>query len=189
MNTSTNLYTPFLNGASILASPAFTGTPTAPTASGGTNTTQLATTAFVQSAISGLATLASPALTGNPTAPTASPGDNDTSIATTAFVTAALAASGNKVRANGQFNMASPSTTYANNLSFSRTGTGQVTVTLSPSLADAEYDVHVQCLSNPTNHVAAQNIVKSAGSFTLELRDVFTNALTNVTFNLTVIKW
>ena len=31
-----------------LASPALTGTPTAPTASGGTNTTQIATTAFVQ---------------------------------------------------------------------------------------------------------------------------------------------
>ena len=36
-----------------LASPAFTGTPTAPTASSGTNTTQLATTAFVQSAVTG----------------------------------------------------------------------------------------------------------------------------------------
>lgn len=35
-----------------LASPAFTGTPTAPTATAGTNTTQVATTQFVQSAIS-----------------------------------------------------------------------------------------------------------------------------------------
>ena len=35
-----------------LASPALTGTPTAPTASAGTNTTQIATTAFVSSAIS-----------------------------------------------------------------------------------------------------------------------------------------
>lgn len=35
------------------ASPAFTGTPTAPTATVGTNTTQIATTAFVQSALSG----------------------------------------------------------------------------------------------------------------------------------------
>src|SRR5689334_9718714 len=31
-----------------LASPTFTGTPAAPTAAGGTNTTQLATTAFVE---------------------------------------------------------------------------------------------------------------------------------------------
>ena len=36
-----------------LASPTFTGTPAAPTAIGGTNTTQLATTAFVQSELSG----------------------------------------------------------------------------------------------------------------------------------------
>lgn len=38
-----------------LASPAFSGTPTAPTAPGGTNTTQLATTAFVQAAIAAIA--------------------------------------------------------------------------------------------------------------------------------------
>lgn len=38
-------------GAAPLASPGFTGTPTAPTAAGGTNTTQIATTAFVTSAI------------------------------------------------------------------------------------------------------------------------------------------
>lgn len=37
-----------------LASPAFTGTPTAPTAAAGTNTTQIATTAFVSSAISNI---------------------------------------------------------------------------------------------------------------------------------------
>lgn len=37
-----------------LASPTFTGTPTAPTAEAGTNTTQIATTAFVNSAISGI---------------------------------------------------------------------------------------------------------------------------------------
>lgn len=36
-----------------LASPALTGEPTAPTATAGTNTTQIATTAFVQTAISG----------------------------------------------------------------------------------------------------------------------------------------
>ena len=40
-------------GGAPLASPAFTGTPAAPTATLGTNTTQLATTQFVQSALSG----------------------------------------------------------------------------------------------------------------------------------------
>ncbi len=38
-------------GKADLASPSFTGVPTAPTASSGTNTTQLATTQFVQSAL------------------------------------------------------------------------------------------------------------------------------------------
>jgi hypothetical protein len=37
-----------------IASPTLTGTPAAPTATGGTNTTQIATTAFVQTAVSGL---------------------------------------------------------------------------------------------------------------------------------------
>ena len=98
-----------------LASPALTGTPTAPTAAAATNTTQIATTAFVQSAvsggtggyapiasptftgtvtipagasISGYALLAGPALTGTPTAPTAATVTNTTQIATTAFVKA-----------------------------------------------------------------------------------------------------
>lgn len=41
-----------ITGAAPLAAPAFTGIPTAPTAASGTNTTQIATTAFVTSAIS-----------------------------------------------------------------------------------------------------------------------------------------
>lgn len=40
-----------ISGKANLASPTFTGTPAAPTAAAGTNTTQIATTAFVQNAI------------------------------------------------------------------------------------------------------------------------------------------
>ena len=43
--------------ASLLVSPAFTGTPTAPTANAGTDTTQLATTAFVTAATTALNTI------------------------------------------------------------------------------------------------------------------------------------
>jgi hypothetical protein len=43
--------TPTVPGYAPLASPALTGTPTAPTAAGGTNTTQVATTAFTQAAV------------------------------------------------------------------------------------------------------------------------------------------
>ena len=61
-------------GASIadyapLASPTFTGTPAAPTAAADTNTTQVATTAYVQTELGDYATLASPTLTGTPTVP------------------------------------------------------------------------------------------------------------------------
>ena len=76
----------YVNGVSIFASPTFTGIPAAPTAAVDTNTTQLATTAFVMG--QGYAKLASPALTGTPTAPTATNGTNTTQIATTAFVLA-----------------------------------------------------------------------------------------------------
>jgi hypothetical protein len=41
-----------ISGKADLASPTFTGTPKAPTATAGTNTTQIATTAFVQTAVS-----------------------------------------------------------------------------------------------------------------------------------------
>lgn len=81
-----------ISGKANLASPAFTGTPTAPTATAGTNTTQIATTAFVTTAVSGKANTASPAFTGTPTAPTAAAGTNTTQIATTAFVKTAVEA-------------------------------------------------------------------------------------------------
>lgn len=63
-----------------LASPTFTGTPAAPTAAGGTNTTQIATTAFVTSAISsavsGLLELRGNLdCSANPNYPSASAGD------------------------------------------------------------------------------------------------------------------
>ena len=78
-------------GGALLASPAFTGTPTAPTAAPGTNTTQIATTAFVMGAgVGNFAPLNSPAFTGVPTAPTAAVGTNTPQLATTAFVQNAI---------------------------------------------------------------------------------------------------
>ena len=80
-------------------SPTLTGTPKAPTALAGNNSTQIANTAFVQAVVTALnnalalkAPLASPALTGTPTAPTAAQTVNNTQVATTAFVKSAIAA-------------------------------------------------------------------------------------------------
>ena len=104
-----------LDAKAPLASPALTGTPSAPTAIASTNTTQIATTAFVKSQgylttapvtsvagktgavtlavadVTGAAPLASPTLTGTPAAPTAATATNSTQIATTAFVQAVVA--------------------------------------------------------------------------------------------------
>lgn len=71
-----------------LASPTFTGTPAVPTAEAGTNTTQIASTAFVATAVSNA--MSSPALTGTPTVPTAEAGTNTTQAASTAFVKTAI---------------------------------------------------------------------------------------------------
>lgn len=79
-----------INSKADYASPTLTGTPLAPTASAGTNTTQIATTAYVQTALGDKADLASPVLTGVPEAPTAASGTDTVQIATTAFVQDAL---------------------------------------------------------------------------------------------------
>jgi hypothetical protein len=81
-----------ISGYAPLNSPAFTGTPTGPTAVLGSNNTQLATTAFVASGLSYKASIASPSFTGVPNAPTATTGTNSTQIATTAFVQNSISA-------------------------------------------------------------------------------------------------
>jgi predicted nucleic acid-binding Zn-ribbon protein len=106
----TALATDLANKANI-ASPAFTGTPTAPTPTSNDNSTKIATTAFVQAATSGIALQTSldgkadknsPTFTGTPVLPaetigvTQTAGDNSTKLATTAYVaTAVSAVSGN----------------------------------------------------------------------------------------------
>ena len=109
-------------------SPAFTGTPTAPTAAQGTNTTQIATTEFVNAEIAAdtavKAPIASPTFTGVPAGPTAAQGTNTTQLATTEFVNAEIAAdiagkadiasptfTGTPTAPTATYNAASPSTT------------------------------------------------------------------------------
>lgn len=82
-----------------LNSPAFTGNPTAPTETIGTNNSTLANTSFVTTAVATetsraetaealLAPKASPTFTGVPAVPTATLGTNTTQAASTAFVIA-----------------------------------------------------------------------------------------------------
>jgi hypothetical protein len=115
-------------GGAPLASPAFTGTPNAPTPTAGDATTKLATTAFVTAAVTaatggvasfntrtgavvlntadvvaaGGAPILSPAFTGTPTSPTPGGGDSSTKVATTAFVANAIAAGAGVQSFNGR---------------------------------------------------------------------------------------
>ena len=73
-----------VSGAAPIAGPTFTGTVNAPTAAYGTDSTVVATTAFVQGEKT------SPAFTGAPTAPTALPATSNTQIATTAYTDTAV---------------------------------------------------------------------------------------------------
>ena len=97
-----------LDAKAALASPALSGTPTAPTQAQGNNSTRIATTAYVdtlgaskadtshahaisdvtslQASLDARAPLSSPALTGTPTAPTAAAYNDSNQIATTAQV-------------------------------------------------------------------------------------------------------
>lgn len=175
-----------LDAKAPLASPGLTGTPTAPTATTDTNTTQLATTAFVlgqagatQPAMDGTAAvgsssrfaradhvhptdtsrapIASPALTGTPTAPTAGNGTNTTQIATTAFV-----------RATRLDQLAAP----AADLSMAnRKLTGLAEPTASQDAATKNYvDLAVQGLAPKASVRAAStaNIATLSGPMTLD---------------------
>ena len=141
-----------LNAKAPLASPTLTGTPAAPTAAQGTNTTQIATTAFVNAEIAAdtasKAPLASPTFTGVPAAPTASTGTNTTQVATTAYVQAEgfakttvvqnfTAAQRAEITAITFAATMTPNFNDSNNFSVTLTGTGRI--------------------ANPTNQVAGQS--------------------------------
>jgi hypothetical protein len=93
----TNLVTD-LTAKAPLASPVFTGNPTAPTPAIADNDTSIATTAFIKA--QNYAPIDSPVFTGNAQAPNPPVGDNDASIATTQFVTDMVIAAGSTSPSN-----------------------------------------------------------------------------------------
>lgn len=172
-------------GSMVLsASPTFTGTPLSTTAAVDTNTTQIATTAFVIG--QAYAKLASPTFTGTPSAPTAAAGTNTTQIATTAFVRteyAAPPAIGNTTPAAGTFTTLTSNT----NVVVSKTITPALTVgaqtinktagsvnfaaaatslVVTNSLVDANSVIMATVATNDTTMLSVQAVAGS-GSFTL----------------------
>ncbi len=142
-------------GASPLASPALTGSPTAPTQSPGDSSTKLATDAFVTAAVAastvgvssfdtrtgnitllgadiagaGGALLASPALSGSPTAPTPALGDSSAEIETTAGVNSLLSGT-SAITTTGRATTLSASQYGNGSLLFSGALTSNATITV-----------------------------------------------------------
>lgn len=149
-----------LNLKANLSSPDLTGTPTAPTANAGTNTTQIATTAFVNTEIS-----------------------NDVGVANSGLVKTALNASGTApiyacrawVNFNGTGTVAIRAS--GNVSSITDNGTGDYTVNFATSMIDENYTSNSSCQSyfvqnnlemNPAGigTVSSQRFVANAGTST-----------------------
>jgi hypothetical protein len=134
-----------VTGAAPLASPALTGVPTAPTAGALTNSTQIGTTAYTDTAVGVektralaaealLAPLASPALTGTPTAPTAAPGDTSAQLATDAFVAAAVTAAVQGLAIKPSVQAATVAALPANTYSNGASGVGATLTAVLPGV-------------------------------------------------------
>jgi hypothetical protein len=143
--TATAPTVPGLSGKAPLASPTFTGTPTAPTAAAGTNTTQIATTAFVLANAGGTPATTSALgtvqlagdLGGTATAPTiANNAVTTAKIASNAVTYAKMQAmTANKLLGSGASGTAVSEITLGSGLSFTLNTLNSVAPT--PAAADA----------------------------------------------------
>jgi len=140
-----------------LASPTLTGVPQAPTAAVTTNTTQIATTAFVNAEIAG-----------------------DVGVANSALVKTALNASGSApiygVRARGLYDGVADTLTAGSNIaSVVRSVTGVFVVTFTTAMPDANYTVVVSA-GNESGSVTTSGAVcwaygRSTSGFTIGVGD------------------
>lgn len=134
-----------LDSKAPLASPTFTGTPAAPTAAGGTNTTQLATTAFVNSEVgTANSSLVKTALNASGSAPI---------YACRAWVNFDGTASPPTIRASG------------NVTSITDLGPGYYTVNMTTAISDANYSAVATAGDAALSRLAAQVSNFTASSF------------------------
>jgi hypothetical protein len=163
-----------------LASPALTGTPTAPTASAGTNTTQLANTAFVQAALTALIGGAPGAL--DTLKELADAINDDASYAATITAALALKAPLNSPALTGAPTAPSPSL----NTNSTQLATTQFVMSQVPVLFDTydvvQYKGTMACASNPGYpdaeaghwyYVSSAGKIGGASGLTVEIGDMF----------------
>ncbi len=139
-----------------LASPVFTGNPTAPTPSANDNDTSIATTAYVQTELADYSPLASPTFTGTPAAPSAAGTTDTTQIATTAFTQDAIdarAATAAQISAGTGSTFISPAATTSAYASVALTEAVPVAIDWTDSLAFSLTLSANRQLGNPTNGI------------------------------------
>lgn len=124
-----------------LASPTFTGTPAAPTAAPGTNTTQLATTAFVTAAVAASSSLSIASQAE------AEAGSDNTKAMTPLRTSQAIAVNTRVAKAWVRFNGTGTVAIAAshNVTSITDNGTGDYTVNFTTAMADTNYSISGSC--------------------------------------------
>lgn len=187
-----------VNSKADINSATLTGTPLAPTAVADTNTTQIATTAFVttadnvietalqttettlQAAIDLKANIASPAFTGTPTTPTPTATDDSTQLANTAFVQDAIAAGRGFIAFNG----ATGATIASQNLTLTKVGTGDYTITCDASLQDGTSNWAVTVGNVDEGTVSQTANTNTSANNTLLVYNCFVSSRTTTSFSL-----
>lgn len=154
-NKTINIASNTLTGVAPLASPTFTGTPAAPTAAADTNTTQVATTAFVL-------------------AQAASQAELETATSTTKFVTAGRAQyhpSSAKFWAQVTGAGTPSLTTNYNVASIADTGTGRMTITIGTDFSSANWCLVSNGMSSGSTVTLSTHqwgVSKAAGTIELD---------------------
>ena len=175
-----------MSAYATLANPALTGTPTAPTATAGTNTTQIATTAFVTSAASSMTIAgASETVAGKieiATSAEAIAGTDTARAITPAGLRSGLNASGSApvfacrawVNFNGTGTVAIRAS--GNVSSITDNGTGYYTVNFATAMPDAKY-----CANVSTERSSGYVNVESYDNSSVRMYTYSTSALIDVT--------
>jgi hypothetical protein len=155
----------------------FTGPIYGPTASLNDNSSQYATTAYVQGNLEAYAPLVSPVFSGEPEVPTAAPGTNTTQAASTAFVEAAVAG-GASTDKYCTVIVAGGVVTVENNVGFAsviRSGVGAYNFELTTAEADANYAI-LTSIAFGTSLVAMVNSsLKTTTAFAIQVLEPSNN--------------
>jgi len=145
----------------LSASPTFTGTPAAPTAAANTNTTQIATTAFVMTELADYAPLAAPAFTGTATGVNLTLSGNLTVNGTTTTIDTTTLDVEDKNITLGK--VSSPSDTTADGGGITLKGATDKTITWTNATDTWDFNQNISIINPASSGDAFLNIIGGEG--------------------------